>query len=197
MSHLHFLSITSVALVAGATFATACSDNSCGPGGAPDTGLLASSDMVTLNYGNLAGSLNNDCPAADAPSGVVSMTIIGHQTGSVLSNATGLLTLCVARPDLLAKQAQAIGVDAGAPVRVVDLSGDANSCSFAVDKNQLATGSATSSGLCGNGSDAAGFALAIDGSLSLTRTCGTTVDSVQITLHGRVAVAVGVVLTPG
>ncbi len=197
MSHLHFLSITSVALVAGATAVTGCGDDSCGPGGAPDTGLLASTDTVTLTYGNLISGLNNDCPAADAPSGVVSMTILGHQSDSVLSNTSGLLTLCIARPDLLAKQAQALGTDAGAPVRVVDLSGDANNCSFTVDKTQPATGSATSSGLCGNGSDAAGFAIAIDGSLSLTRTCGTTVDSVQITLRGRVAVATGVLLMPG
>src|SRR5882724_7755419 len=158
MSHLHFLSTTSVVLAAVAA-ASGCSDNSCRPGGAPDSGLIASSDMVTLTYGQLAGSLNNDCPAADAPSGVISMTIIGHQANSVLSNSTGVLTLCVARPDLLAKQAQALGVVAGVPVRVVDLLGDANSCSFALDQTQPATGNATSSGLCGNGSDAAGFAI--------------------------------------
>lgn len=197
MSHLHFLSTTSVVLVAGAAAATGCSDNSCGPGGAPETGLIASSDMVTLTYGNLIGSLNNDCTPADAPSGVVSMTILGHQAGAMLSNSTGLLTLCVARPDLLAKQAQALGVDAGAPVRLTDFAGDANNCSFAVDKTQPVTGNATSSGLCGNGSDAAGFAIELNGSLTLTRTCSTTTDSVQVTLHGRVAVAAGVVLTPG
>jgi len=124
------------------------------------------------------------------------MTILGHQTDNT-QLGVGLITLCIARPDLLANQAQMLGIDAGAPVRLVDVSGDANNCSFSVDKTQPATGTASSSGLCGNGSDAAGFALTIDGSLSLTRTCGTTVDSVQITLHGRVAVAVGVVLTPG
>jgi hypothetical protein len=197
MSHLRFLSTTSIVLVAGVATVTGCSDNSCGPGGAPDSGIIASSDMVTLTYGLFAGSLNNDCPAAGAPSGVVSMTIIGHQADSVLSNSTGLLTLCVARPDLLAKQAQMLGVDAGAQVRVVDLGGDANSCSFAIDKNQPATGNATSSGLCGNGSDAAGFAIELNGSLTLTRTCGTAVDSVQITLHGKVAVSPGVLLMPG
>ena len=197
MSHLHFLSTTSIVLVAVVAAATGCSDNSCGPGGAPDSGIIASSDMVTLTYGHLAGSLNNDCPAADAPSGVVSMTIIGHQADSVLSNTTGLLTLCIARPDLLAKQAQGLGVDAGAPVQVVDLSGDANSCSFAIDKTQPATGNATSSGLCGNGSDAAGFAIELDGSLTLTRTCGATSDSLQVTLHGKVAVTPGVLLMPG
>jgi len=196
MSHLRFLSTTSVVLAAVAA-ASGCSDNNCGPGGAPDSGIVASGAMVTLTYGQLAGSLNNDCTPADAPPGVVSMTIIGHQADSVLSNSTGLLTLCVARPDLLAKQAQMLGVAAGVPVRVVDLGGDANSCSLAIDKNQPVTGNATSSGMCGNGSDAAGFAIELTGSLTLTRTCGTTVDSVQITLHGKVAVSPGVRLMPG
>src|SRR4051794_9686178 len=123
MSHLRFLSTTSVVLIAGAAAATGCSDNTCGPGGAPDTGLIASSDMVTLTYGRLISGLNNDCPAAGAPSGVVSMTILGHQIDNMQSLGVGLITLCIARPDLLARQSQALGIDAGAPVRVVDLSG--------------------------------------------------------------------------
>lgn len=185
MSRLRFLSSTNLALVACTAAASGCSDDSCGPGGAPDTGLVASGDAVTLTYGQLAGELNNDCPAADAPSGVISLTIRGMQT-----DGTGLVTLCVARPDLLAEQAQALGPDlAGTEVRLVDVKGIANTCSVSIDRTQPVTGRVTSSGLCGNGSDAAGFALEIDGALSLTRTCGTIVDSLGITLHGRIAVA--------
>lgn len=184
MSRLRFLSSTSVALLAG-TAAAGCGDDSCGPGGAPEVGLVASSDAATLTYGQLHGGLNGDCPAAGAPSGVTSLTIIGMQAG-----AGGFVTLCVERPDLLAKQAQALGPNvAGSAVHVVDLNGTANGCSFAVDRSQPVDGTASATGLCGNGSDAAGFALVIDGSLALTRTCGTAVDSVRITLHGRVAVA--------
>jgi hypothetical protein len=169
----------------GAAAVAGCGDDSCGPGGAPDAGLVASSDAITLTYGTLTGGLNNDCPASDAPAGVVSLTIIGMQVGG-----SGFITLCVARPDLLARQPQALGLDVpGVEVRIVDLVGMADSCSFAIDRSQPATGDATSSGLCGNGSDAAGFALALDGSLSLTRTCGATIDSVRVTLDGRVAVA--------
>lgn len=169
----------------GAAAVAGCSDDSCGPGDAPDTGLVAAGDAVALTYGNLTGGLNNDCPASDAPAGVVSLTIRGPQI-----DGAGFITLCVARPDLLARQAQALDLDvAGAEVRIVDLSGTANGCSFAIDRSQPATGNATASGLCGNGSDAAGFALALDGSLSLTRTCGATIDSVRVTLDGRVAVA--------
>jgi hypothetical protein len=173
-------------LGAGMAGAPGCSDDSCGPGGAPDTGLIASSGAVTLTYGQLRGGLNNDCPASDAPAGVISLSIHGTQAGG-----SGLVTLCVARPDLLARQAQGLGLAAGAAVRLIDVTGSTTTCSFTIDPSQPVTGSATASGLCGNGSDAAGFALVLDGALSLTRTCGPAVDSVQITLHGRVAVAPG------
>ena len=72
MSLSRFLSITSLALAAGST---GCSDDSCGPGGAPDVGLVASGSAVTLTYGRLTAGLNGDCPASDAPSGVVSLTL--------------------------------------------------------------------------------------------------------------------------
>jgi hypothetical protein len=188
MSRLRFLSRTSVALAAAAAAAVAgCGDDSCGPGGAPEVGLIASSDAATiLTYGQLRAGPNNDCPAAGAPAGVISLTITGTQ-----ADATGgFVTLCVARPDLLAKQPQALALDVpGAEVRIVDLGGTANTCSFAIDPAQPADGTATTTGLCGNGSDPAGFALVIDGSLSLSRTCGSMVDSIRVTLRGRVSVA--------
>ncbi|HEU4734340.1 MAG TPA: hypothetical protein VFT22_40890 [Kofleriaceae bacterium] len=185
MSRLRFLSSTSLALLAGAVPAAGCGDDACGPGGAPDSGLVASTDSVMLTYGQLRGRLNGDCPGAGAPEGLVSMTISGMQDGG-----DGFITMCVERPDLLARQSQALGNElAGVEVRLVDVNGNANNCSFAIDRSQPPEGTATSTGLCGNGADAAGFALVVDGSLSLTRTCGATVDSVRVTLRGRVAVA--------
>jgi hypothetical protein len=172
-------------LVTGAAVTAGCGDDSCGPGGAPAAGLVATGDQVALTFGDLRGGLNNDCPAAGAPAGVISLTIHGTQAGT-----SGFVTLCIERPDLLATQSQALGLElASAQVRLVDLSGSANNCSFAIDRATPAAGTATSSGLCGNGADAAGFALVLDGSLALTRTCGTTVDSVAVTLRGRVAVS--------
>lgn len=159
-------------------------DDSCGPGGAPDTGLMATSSAVTLNYGMLTGGPNNDCPASDAPPGVISMTIEGTQQGG-----QGRITLCIGRPDLLGKQALSLGFDAAAPVRVIDLVGSDPSCTFTVDRTLPLAGTAQTSGLCGNGADPAGFALVVDATLSLTRTCGTTVDTAGVMLHGRVAVA--------
>src|SRR5262249_19536219 len=151
MSPSRFLLSTSLAALAGAT---GCSDDSCGPGNAPTTGLAASGGGATLTFGSLTGSPHNDCPARDAPSRVTSLSIEGTQT-----DGQGRITLCVGRPDLLGKQSLALGIDAAAQVRVIDLAGSAASCSFAVDRGQTATGTASATGLCGNGSDAAGFAL--------------------------------------
>ena len=160
--------------------------DSCGPGGAPDTGLVASGGGLTLTYGQLRGSPNRDCPSTGAPSGVISLSIDGKQTDA---GASGLITLCIGRPDLLASQSLSLGAEPSTDVHVVDLSGTANGCMLTVDRSQPPDGTASSSGLCGNGSDAAGFALVLDATVALTRTCGTTVDSVPVTLRGRVAVA--------
>ena len=136
-----------------------------------------------MTYSAFAGSPNNDCPDPAAPSGVISLTIVGAQSGG-----PGLLTLCVGRPDLLASQAPAFGPDPG-QIHVIDLNGTANNCMLTIDRSQPPSGTATSTGMCGNGSDPAGFALSLDATVRFTRTCGATVDTVSATLSGRAAVA--------
>lgn len=174
-----FLSATSVALVG-------CGGgDSCGPGGAPAVGLLASSSDVTLTFGNFTSRAGNDCPAAGAPDGVVSLSIEGMQT-----DGTGLVTFCVPRPDLLGSGDRTLGLDGStADVRIIDVIGAANACTFAIDKTRIPTGIADGSGVCDHGTNSAGFALTVDGALTLRRTCGATVDSVAVTLAGTVAIA--------
>jgi hypothetical protein len=105
------------------------------------------------------------------------------------TDGTGILTLCVARPDRLAKEDLALGLDvAGSDVHVVDVEGAANNCTFTLDRTRPPTGTASADGLCNNGTGPDGFALVVDGALSLQRTCGATVDTVAVTLRGRVAV---------
>ena len=171
-------SIISVALAAG------CSGGSetCGPQGAGAFALVAAGTGVSLTYGDLVASQNNDCPAAGAPAGVVSLTITGKQMGTA-----GLVTLCVPRPDELATTAAPLG----SGVELVDFTGSDPTCSYELDMVTPPTGTATAHGLCDNGSNAAGFALDFDGGLSFDRTCGTTVDTVAVTLTGDVAVTVG------
>jgi hypothetical protein len=178
-----FLSIISLAFVLALG---ACDDDdaSCGPDNAPDTGIVATDGTATLTFGNLVSGLNNDCPAADAPAGVVSVSIAGVQT-----DGTGLFTICVGRPDLLASQALDLGVDtAGVEVRIVDVTGTADNCTYDFNSTTPPTGTASATGLCDNADNPAGFALVLDGGVTLSRTCGATVDDVTMTLRGRVAV---------
>jgi hypothetical protein len=136
-----------------------------------------------MTYGGFSAGEHNDCNARDAPPGVVSLTFDATQT-----DGTGLITLCAERPDLLATS-QALGPDmTGSPVHVVDFRGTAGTCTFAVDRTVAPTGTAKTEGLCANGTDSRGFALDLNGSITFTRTCGSTVDQVKLTLGGQTAV---------
>ena len=165
----------------------ACSDDDCGPMGAPSSGLVASSVDVTLEYGDLTSLAGNDCPDPNAPAGVVSISIEGSQQ----NGGAGLITLCIPRPDLLTPGvARTIGTSQSmADVRIFDLGGEADGCTYAFDATRIPTGRAAGIGVCGNGDSEAGFALDIDGAVSLRRTCGQTIDTVAVTFVGRVAVS--------
>ncbi len=153
-------------------------DAYCGTGGAPTSGIVAAGTGFSLTYGDLSASANNDCPDPMAPMGVVSLTI-EEPAGS-----PQLFTLCVQRPDLLAG-----GQPLGTAVKVVDVTGSANGCTFLPDRATAPTGTVTATGICNNGTSHAGFALTIDGTIQLTRTCGSAVDSVSATLTGTVAIS--------
>lgn len=179
-------SISLALLVAVVALAPACDDDeTCGVGSAPASGLVASATGVTLTYGDLSSLSGNDCPDPAAPSGVVSLSIEGRT-----ADGTGLVTFCIPRPDQLGSGARALGnTPTMADVRVIDLTGMAAGCSYDFESTLPApTGTVTASGVCANGTDPAGFALTIDGTVTVTRTCGATVDSVALTLAGTVAV---------
>jgi hypothetical protein len=148
-------------------------------------GITASNGSdITLTYGNLSSLSGNDCPASDAPSGVISLSIEGMQVGG-----TGLITLCIPRPDLLA-DGRTLGTTGNmGQLRAIDFSGMANGCTFTLDTSMPPTGTGTGTGVCKNGTDAAGFALELAGTINLRRTCGAAVDSVALTLAGKVAVS--------
>jgi len=176
-----FLSITSVLLLAGCP-----SDDECGPGDAPADGIVASGLGVELTYGGMISGENNDCPIDGTPEGVISMTIAGVQTGVPI----GLFTLCIPRPDLLSV-GESLGIDDPASedpaVRVVDVGGADAGCTYDLDIAVPPSGTARAKGLC-NATGAGGFALVLDGQVTLTRTCGAVVDSVVVSLTGTVAV---------
>ena len=155
------------------------------PGGAPAAGLVANGETLAITYGDLSGLLGNDCPEPGAPAGVISLSIEGRQTDDPL----GLVTFCIPRPDRLMEGERTLGTALStADVRIIDLRGSAAGCTLALDSSQPPFGTATATGVCKNGDAPEGFALSVDGAVTLRRTCGTTVDAVGATLRGRVAV---------
>jgi hypothetical protein len=166
----------------------ACDDDAqtCGPEAAPAE--LTASGAVELVYGVFEGGLNNDCPDSAAPEGVVSMTIAGKQVGATVNR---FFTLCVPRPDRLA-DGLALGVNQipadPQQIQIIDAQGEADGCTFAFDDTTPPTGTATTTGLCDNGANPAGFALTIDGTYTMQRTCNATIDTVTVTVNGTVAV---------
>jgi hypothetical protein len=171
MWRLAFLSITSL---------LACSDNpqpACGPGSAADT-IDVVAGATTISYGDLSAGANNDCPDPMAPAGIVSITIERPFDGN------GVFTLCIKRPDKLAA-----GLQLGTDVKVVDVTATSGGCSYLVDNSTPATGTAKATGLCKNGTDKAGFALVLNGTVTLSRMCGSTTDQVAATIDGTVAIA--------
>jgi hypothetical protein len=177
MRRLLFLSAISV--VAG------CGDDDCGPAGAPDSGLLASANGIVMTYGSLRSGANNDCPDPMAPDGVISITVEGQQ-----SDGTGNITLCIPRIDLLDHGTAPLGTSnsTGDSVRIIDLGGTANSCTFTLNSGSPPTGQVEAAGVCTNGTSPAGFALTFDGAVTLDRNCAGTMDQVTVTLRGKVAV---------
>lgn len=172
----------SLCLLAISLFAAGCSDDAnCGSPGSAGFGLTVSSDQVNLVYGGLTAGANNDCPAADAPAGVVSITITGSQMSTIAG--AGLVTLCVPRPDKLGAT-----VNLGTDVKIIDLMGMDDNCNYTIDTGHVPTGTVQGVGVCGNGIDKAGFGLIFDGFIGLRRTCATSSDSVSVGITGNVAV---------
>jgi hypothetical protein len=181
MLRLLFLSSTSLLVLASSP---GCSDD-CGPGSAPSKGLTVANAEVQYVYEGLMSGTNNDCPDPQAPDGVISLTISGTRV-----DGAGLVTLCVPRPDKLAD-----GLPLGmSGVRVIDLNAEVNAdCKYTLSAGQLPTGTASASGLCDAGASSAGFALTVDGTVSLDLVCGnppSVMNTITAQLTGTVAVTV-------
>ena len=179
MSPSRFLSITSVVGALGASCLVAgCSGGggTCGPGSASDS-LAFTAGTATLTYGPLSAGANNDC--SETGSGIVSITITGMQ-----SDGSGILAICVPRPDKLSG-----GLSLATGVQLVNVDGSSAGCTYSLDGTTAPTGTVTGKGVCKNGSASEGFAMTVNGTISLQRTCGSTVDTVAAKVDGTVAVA--------
>jgi hypothetical protein len=177
-SRLVCLSITSVGCGGGG-------NTHCGPGDAPADGITATDGSAMLTYGGFTFGANNDCTPVG--SAITSLSLFSTQTGV---SGTFHFDLCIERPDQLATP-QALGPDvenAAVPVHVVDFGGSANNCEYDLDHSARPSGTAQAIGACANGTDPSGFAFEVSGAIPATRTCGTAIDQVTLTVAGRAAV---------
>lgn len=175
-----YLSSTSLVLL---LLAGCNGDDDCGTMGAAADGLTASSVDVTLTFGQMISRAGSDCPDPATPD-IIAVTVEGRQT-----DGTGFITLCIPRPDLLEMGNRTLGhTTSTADIRIIDLDGAANNCTYKIDKTRVPTGMGAGMGVCDNGTNSAGFALVLDGAVSLTRTCGATVDTIGVKLSGTFAV---------
>lgn len=163
-------------------------DAVCGFADAPVDGIVVAGGGDSFEYGGFQAGLNNDCPAQD---GVVSVTVFGAQVDPA---GAAFVTLCLPRPDLLEGgtayplRPDVQPVPAGDRVQVIDVDADhADDCTWGI--NGTPSGTATFEGLCDGGADPAGFAVTLDGTVTLREDCPATppVD-VEVTLSGTVRV---------
>jgi hypothetical protein len=103
-------------------------------------------------------------------------------------------TLCLPRPDLIEGgtdyplRPDVQPVPAGDRVQVIDVDADlAGDCTWTLEGTP--SGTARFEGLCDGGADPAGFALTLDGSVTVREDCPATPPvSVDVTLGGTVRV---------
>lgn len=177
MSRSRYLLLTSLPFAA-----ACCGGDTCGPGTAAPDALELAGTGVDVKYGALSASANNDCPDVSPPAGVVSLTISGTQTTSSFP-----VTFCIPRPDRLESGATAM---LGTDVKIVDLAADiGGGCTLAPAASMAPSGTVVATGMCGNGTDGAGFALRFDGIVPMKRTCGAQVDILDLALSGTVAIS--------
>jgi hypothetical protein len=172
-----FLSSTSVLLL------TACPspDPTCGVGTITASTLGASGGGDTLTYGEWRASNNNDCPDPNAPTDVVSVTINAAQTSPPGTASVGL---CLPRPDLVAETGEATLTLGSADLQVTDVQGALGGANCRWHDARNLTGTAHLTGFCG-ADHPDGFAIAITGTATVTRSCdGAADEDVTVTLSG-------------
>ena len=142
--------------------ASGCADV-CSIGGAPVDGLVAAAaDHATaMTFGGLRGRADGTCELA----------VMGDQVGGT---GGGWLSLCVHGDG-----------DIGTDIEVLSLAGVANNCELALDRSAPVAGVGHTEGHCDGHP---GFALVLDATATMTRTCATGIDTLAVTLRGRVAV---------
>ncbi len=114
-----------------------------GPDNAPTEATLVTDGTSTIAYQGFEWGENNDCPAAGAPAGVISVTLTGTQVG----NPSGGLGFCLPRPDLIGTGAIFLA-DVNS-IQIVGAGGTADGCTYSlVSADANPSGTITFGGFC-------------------------------------------------
>jgi hypothetical protein len=188
-----FLSATSVLALA------ACGDDDatevCGPSDDAGDAITVSAESQVFRFASFTVAANNDCPAPAPPAGLISVTIFSQQ---IEPAGTGLITLCLPRPDLVEGVGVEVPLDpdnhpaeADDRAHTIDVDADlGNGCRWVLDAATPPDGTATFTGVCGDAEDARGFELALAGTVALIERCTGMPDrAVTATLAGSVVVS--------
>ncbi len=161
-------------------------DETCGPEGAPAEGITITTPEGTVTYGAFTSSANNDCTPPDGSA--TSITLDGVQASPAPTGFPPHLAFCIPRPDeISAGAAIPLNLADLDDIQLIDASGEVGGCTYSLDRTVTPTGSITLTGYCGDGLDAAGYALALSGDVALTLSCPDA-QPVTATFGGTAAV---------
>jgi hypothetical protein len=176
-----------IAAAAIAALAACGDDTDCGPGDAPASGITVATPDGAITYGAFTSSPNNDCTPADGQ--LTSLTVDGvQQQPTPVGMFTPHLALCITRPERTGADPVPFGLTDDDPINLVSVNAEAGGCTFALDRSTAPEATATFTGYCADGSDPAGYAIELAGSVTLARTCGADIDTVTVELGGAAAV---------
>jgi hypothetical protein len=175
--------IGALALVAG--FAGCGDDAVCGPPeGADPDGIGATTPGGPVTWGDFDSSPNNDC-------GMQSLSVHGFQATPVLAGGiTPPITLCIPQPSAIGADPITPGFTDDDTVRLVDFAGgDAEDCTFTVDRDVALAMTVAFTGFCDDGANAAGYGISRAGSVAVKRDCAGTITDATVQLSGTAPVS--------
>jgi hypothetical protein len=160
-------------------------DSACGPTNTSPAGLSVAGSGTNLFFAELMAGANNDCTPTG--SDVISLTIQGTQTDGV-----GFVTFCIPQPQKLTT-GLALGSDVPGdePAAILEdlVAATTDGCTYSFDPTTGVTGTVRATGICDDGTNAAGFALAVSATLAMTGSGGASCGTLDVQLAGTAKVA--------
>lgn len=170
----------------GIAAAAGCGEgDECGPGDAPVDGVTAALANNTVTYGSFTSSPDGNCTTGTEPS----LSIEGIQVDPApIGGTTQKIAFCIPLPDAVGGDPMTLGLEDTDPVRLVEVNASVDPCTYRFDFSPDPSGTITFSGYCDSGLHEAGYAITLDGSVTLRQVCGGDLETIIVDLAGSAAV---------